>query len=57
MDRFNTTYTLVDNAHPQRRRTVRTEDAIAGVEQSIEEDPYEFIRHRAQQLEVCPSNL
>ena len=47
----------MDNAHPQRRRTVRTEDAIAGVEQSIEEDPYEFIRYRAQQMEVCPSNL
>ena len=29
MDRFRTTFTLVDNTHPQRRRTVRTEDAIA----------------------------
>lgn len=57
MDRFRTTFTLVDNAHPQRRRTVRTEDAIVAVEQSIEEDPNESIRHRAQQLELCPSTL
>ena len=44
MDRFRTTFTLVDNAHPQRRRI---EDAIAAVEQSTEEDPNESIRHRA----------
>ncbi|XP_054745598.1 uncharacterized protein LOC129249937 [Anastrepha obliqua] len=57
MDRFRTTFALVDNTHPQRRRTVRTEDAIAAVEQSIEEDPNESIRHRAQQLQMCPSTL
>ena len=34
MDRFRTTFTLMDNAHPQRNRTVRTEDAIVAVEQS-----------------------
>ena len=30
----------------QRRRTVRTEETIAAVEQSVEEDPNESIRHR-----------
>ncbi|GFV69475.1 putative transposable element [Trichonephila clavipes] len=39
MERFRTTFTLIDNSHPQRRRTVRTEEAIATVERSIEEDP------------------
>lgn len=57
MDRFRTTFTLCDNTHPQRRQTVRTEETIAAVEQSVEEDPNESIRHRAQQLELCPSTL
>ncbi|GFY32630.1 DUF4817 domain-containing protein [Trichonephila clavipes] len=47
MERFRTTFTLIDNSHPQRCRTVRTEEAIATVERSIEEDPNESIRHRA----------
>ncbi|XP_073831484.1 uncharacterized protein [Musca autumnalis] len=57
MDRFRTTFTLYDNTHPQRRQTVRTEETIAAVEQSVEEDPNESIRHRAKQLELCPSTL
>ncbi|GFW66331.1 DUF4817 domain-containing protein [Trichonephila clavipes] len=57
MERFRTTFTLIDNSHPQRRRTVRTEEAIATVEGSIEEDPNESIRHRAQELDLCPSTL
>ncbi|GFT45737.1 DUF4817 domain-containing protein [Trichonephila clavipes] len=52
MERFRTTFTLIDNSHPQRRRTLRTEEAIATVERSIES-----IRHRAQELDVCPSTL
>ncbi|GFX38541.1 DUF4817 domain-containing protein [Trichonephila clavipes] len=57
MERFRTTFTLIDNSHPQRRRTVRTEEAIATVERSIDEDPNESIRHRAQELDLCPSTL
>ncbi|GFX97536.1 DUF4817 domain-containing protein [Trichonephila clavipes] len=57
MERFRTTFTLIDNSHPQRRRTVRTEEAFAIVERSIEEDPNESIRHRAQELDLCPSIL
>ncbi|GFT11721.1 DUF4817 domain-containing protein [Trichonephila clavipes] len=57
MERFRTTFTLIDNSHPQRRRTVRTEEAIATVERSIQEDPNESIRHRAQELDLCPSTL
>jgi len=47
LDRFRTTFTLCDNMHPQRRRTVRTEETIVAVEQSVEEDPKESVRHRA----------
>ncbi|GFV86992.1 DUF4817 domain-containing protein [Trichonephila clavipes] len=57
MERFRTTFTLIDNSHPQRGRMVRTEEAIATVERSIEEDPNESIRHRAQELDLCPSTL
>ncbi|GFX87465.1 transposable element Tc3 transposase [Trichonephila clavipes] len=32
MERFRSTFTLIDNSHPQRSRTVRTEEAIATVE-------------------------
>ncbi|GFT18322.1 DUF4817 domain-containing protein [Trichonephila clavipes] len=54
---FSHHVTLIDNSHPQRRRTVRTEEAIATVERSIEEEPNESIRHRAQELDMCPSTL
>ncbi|GFS82052.1 DUF4817 domain-containing protein [Trichonephila clavipes] len=57
MERFRTTFTLIDNSHPQRRRTMRTEEAIATVERSIEEDPNESIRHRAKELDLCPYTL
>lgn len=36
IDRFRTTFTLVSSLIRQRRRTVRTDDATAAVEQSIE---------------------
>ncbi|GFY11467.1 DUF4817 domain-containing protein [Trichonephila clavipes] len=57
MERFRTTFTLIDNSHPQRLRTVRTEGAIATAERSIEEDPNESIHHRAQELDMGPSTL
>ncbi|GFU85969.1 hypothetical protein TNCV_3069711 [Trichonephila clavipes] len=42
------------NSRSGKRRTVRTEEAIATVERSIEEVPKESIRHRAQELDLCP---
>ncbi|GFT47593.1 DUF4817 domain-containing protein [Trichonephila clavipes] len=58
MERFRTTFTLIDNSHPQRRRTERTKnEAIATVERSIEEDPNESICDRAMELDLCPSTL
>lgn len=35
--------------------TVRTEEVIVGVERSVEEAPNHYIRHRAQDLDMCPS--
>jgi len=53
VERFRSTFTLLDNMHHPRRRTI----AIATVEFSIEEDPNESICHRVQELELCPSTL
>jgi len=47
VEHFCTTFTLNDTRNLPRRRTARTEEAIAAVERSIEEDPNESIRHRA----------
>ncbi|GFX47189.1 transposable element Tc3 transposase [Trichonephila clavipes] len=57
MEQFRTTFTLIDNSHSQRRRTMLTEEVIATLERSIEVDPNESIRHRAQELDLCPSTL
>ena len=47
MNWFHTTFTLVENGHPQRRCTVRTEHSIAAVKQSIKEYANEFSRNAA----------
>lgn len=47
---FGIAYILVDIEHPQERRSVRTEDAVAVVERSVEEDPNESTRRCVQQL-------
>lgn len=57
MDQFRTTFTLNDNVHPARRRTVRTQQMIDDVKQSVEDDSNVSIRRRAQQLNMCPSSL
>ena len=56
MERFRTTFTLLDSMHHSRRRTVRTKETIAAVERSTKEDPNEPIRHCAQQL-ICVQPL
>ena len=57
VDRFCSTFTLCDNVHPERRRTVRTPEAIENVRQSVEDDASVSFRRRAQQLNLCPSTL
>lgn len=49
MERFRTTFTLIDNLHPQRRHTMLIEEADATVERSVENDLNEFIHHLAQE--------
>lgn len=57
VDRFRNTFTLIDNTHPVRRRTVRTQEAIAAVQRSVDNDPNVSIRRRSQQVNLCPSTL
>ena len=52
-DRFHTTYSLNDAITPTRRRNVRTEEYIAAVNESVEEDPNLSIRRRSQELGLC----
>ncbi|KZC12688.1 hypothetical protein WN55_04156 [Dufourea novaeangliae] len=55
MDRFRTTYSLNDAITPTRQRNVRTEENIAAVNESVEEDRNLSIRRRSQELGLCPS--
>ena len=57
MERFRTTFTLLDSTHHLRHRTMCTKETIAVVERITKEDPNESIRHRAQQLDLCPATL
>lgn len=55
VDKFRTTSSLRDIKTPARRNYVRTEEAISSVSESVQQDPNISIRHRAQQLGLCPS--
>ena len=54
LTRFRTKFTLIDSNHV-RRKTVRTQQTIAAVRQSVEEDGKTSIRKRSQQLNLCYS--
>ncbi|CAH2102018.1 unnamed protein product [Euphydryas editha] len=43
--------------HALRPFYVHVEEIIAAVERSVEEDPNQSIRHRAQESDMCPSTL
>ena len=57
MERFRTTFTLLDSTHHSRRRSVRTKETIAVVERSTKEGPNESNRHHEQQLDLSPATL
>lgn len=57
IDKFNTTYSLCNNVKPTRAKTVRTDETIAAVNESVQEDKNVSIRHRAQELGLCASTL
>lgn len=48
---------LIDNKHYPRARSMRTDEIIAAVIQSVRENPETSTRHRAQQLNISRSSL
>jgi hypothetical protein len=55
IDRFCTNFTLLDSKPSTRQRNVRTEENIAAVARSVEEDAEMSIRRRSQLVGLCPS--
>ena len=53
--KFRTQFTLLDIKPTTRMRTVRTEENIASVSDSVAEDREMSIRRRSQQLGLCYS--
>ena len=51
--KFQTKFTLLDIKPPTRFRRLRTEENIAAVSASVNEDHQLSIRRRSQQLRLC----
>lgn len=54
---FYETFSLHGKPHKNRAKTVRTEDAIAAVNDSVTRDRHSSIRRRAQEMGLYPSTL
>ena len=55
VNKFRTKFTLLDIKPATRLRRVRTEENIAAVSASVNDDPQFSIRCRSQQLNLCYS--
>lgn len=55
--KLRTTYTLLDAKPISRQKTVRSDENIAAVKESLTESPNLSIRQRAQQLGISPSTI
>ena len=55
MTKFRTKFTLLDIKPPTRLRTVRTEENVAAVSVSVNDDHQLSIRRHSQQLGLCYS--
>lgn len=53
VEKFRTNFTLLDIKPPTRMRRVRTEENIASVSASVNDDPNLSIRRRSQQVGLC----
>ena len=53
MNKFRNKFTLLDNKPPIRLRRVRTEENIATVSASVNDEHQLSICRRSQQLDVC----
>lgn len=57
IEKFRTTFTLLDTKPLTRQKTVRSDENIAAVKDSLAEAPNLSIRQRAQQLGISPSTI
>lgn len=57
IEKFRTTFTLLDTKPLTRQKTVRSDENIAAVKESLAEAPNQSIRQRAQQLGISPSTI
>lgn len=57
IEKLRTTFTLLDAKPLTRQKTVRSDENIAAVKESLAEAPNLSIRQRAQQLGISPSTI
>ena len=57
VDKFETKFTLLDIPVPKRRRIARSEEIIAAVSASIQNEPNQSIPRRSQELGIAQTTL
>ena len=57
VDEFETKFTLLDDPVPRRRRIARSEEIIAAVSASIQNEPNQSIPRRSQELGIAQTTL
>lgn len=57
IEKLRTTFTLLDSKPLTRQKTVRSDEMIAAVKESLTDAPNLSIRQRAQQLGISPSTV
>ena len=57
VDKFETKFTLLNVPVPKRRRTARSEEIIAAVSASIQNEPNQSIPHRSRELGIAQTTL
>ena len=57
VDKFETKFTLLDVAVPKRRRIAQSEEIIAAVSASIQNEPNQSIPRRSQELGIAQTTL
>ena len=57
VDKFETKFTLLDVPAPKRRRIARSEEIIAAVSASIQNEPNQSIPRRSQELSIVQTKM
>ena len=57
VDKFETKFTLLNVPVPKRRRIARSEEIITAVSASIQNEPYQSIPRRSQELGIAQTTV